>query len=34
MEFNRDRTLQRIQEDDAKMAAKSKTDGKKGSWLG
>jgi len=34
MEYNRDRTLQRIQQDDAKMAAKAKADRKGGSWFG
>jgi hypothetical protein len=34
MEYNRDRTLERIQEDDAKMAAKAKAERKKSSWLG
>ncbi|KAK4942502.1 hypothetical protein LTR10_017798 [Elasticomyces elasticus] len=34
MEYNRDQTLARIQQDDAKMAAKAKSDRGKGSWFG
>ncbi|KAJ9504111.1 hypothetical protein LTR99_005960 [Exophiala xenobiotica] len=34
MEYDRDRTLQRIQQDDAKMVAKAKADRKGGSWFG
>ncbi|KAI1612361.1 cytochrome oxidase c subunit VIb-domain-containing protein [Exophiala viscosa] len=34
MEYNRDQTLARIQQDDAKMAAKSKSERGKGSWFG
>lgn len=34
MEYKRDRTLEKIQQDDAKMVAKAKADRKKTSWLG
>ncbi|KIX06904.1 uncharacterized protein Z518_04880 [Rhinocladiella mackenziei CBS 650.93] len=34
MEYKRDQTLAKIQEDDAKMVAKAKAERKKGSWFG
>ncbi|KIW11184.1 hypothetical protein PV08_10484 [Exophiala spinifera] len=34
MEYTRDRTLEKIQQDDAKMAAKAKTERRGGSWFG
>lgn len=34
MEYTRDRTLEKIQQDDAKMAAKAKAERRGGSWFG